>query len=96
MGVIQKERQTTNFSHANDRLSRAASDLFNGMAALYEGYQYDSLVDGGEFCGTAYEKMTAELYKTVATKYHYASVAAMGSAMKKVCSPRQVYMMFRL
>lgn len=94
MLVMQRERRTTNFGRANDRLSRAASEITIGLRQLEEGYQMDRHFDGGEFSGMYYLKNVNDLYRHVAAKYHFANVFAMQKAMASVCHPYQVYMLF--
>lgn len=94
MLIIQREQQTTNFGRANDRLSRAASELNNKLQALYEGYAHDKEFDGGEWSGPATGRAVRQAYEDVAEKYKFPSAEAMMNKLYTVCSPKWVYNMF--
>lgn len=94
MRIMQKERNTTNFGRANNRLSMACSEIVKGVFELAESYHYDSMFDGGEFSGPAYGRALQDLYTHVASKYHYGTVEALQGAVKRVTNGKVAYELF--
>lgn len=88
---IKAEEQTkTNFGRADDRLSRAVSELVKCNRDWSEAARLDTGFDGGEFSqGACYKGMIQEMLEII-HRYGF-TVETLNNALRSSVSERSIY-----
>lgn len=91
--IKRKCYDATNFGRANDKLSRAFSEILIFFRTSAEAEAWDAGFDGGEWSSAAHARLRAKKVMDVSHKYGYSNYEAMLKSAQKVCDNRQLYMM---
>jgi len=89
--IKKRYYDATSFGRANDRLSRAFSEIIIFLRDQFQAEEFDRLLDAGEFSGPTYARMRSRFMGETARKYKFGTYPQMLQAAEKVCDFRQLY-----